>query len=84
MTDRTAAEVMCCPDGPCRRQEFLHGICRADAIASFIARLHAAGFMIVPRDPTEEMLAACLDRESSDDDLYSQIYRAMTEAGELK
>jgi erythromycin esterase-like protein len=35
------------------------------------------------RDPTQAMLQSCLDRNGSDDDLYTQIWRAMLAASPL-
>lgn len=57
MTDRTAAEVMCCPDG-CEKDAIrrLRGECHASAFVRLIESLHDAGYMIVPREPTTEML----------------------------
>jgi hypothetical protein len=85
MADRTAAEVMCCPGGTCRSAEFTNGACRAIGIAFLVRSLHAAGYMIVPREPTEAMLrAASMRQQPSLGKVYPSIYRAMTEAGELK
>lgn len=87
MTDRTAAEVMCCPDG-CEKDTMLrlHGVCHASGFTRNVESLHAAGFMIVPRVPTPGMWRAAMNREGGDDDVdaYNDIYRAMTEAGELE
>ena len=54
MTDRTAAEVMCCPDG-CEKDTMprLRGECHASAFVRLTEIIHAAGYMIVPREPTE-------------------------------
>lgn len=87
MTDRTAAEVMCCPDG-CEKGERGYGVCASSAFQRDVDVLHAAGYMIVPRRPTKEMVVAAITRPddgASEDGLfYHAIYRAMTGAGELK
>lgn len=85
MTDRTAAEVMCCPDG-CEKESRVNKTCCAGGLVDLVGRLHAAGFMIVPRVATKAMMMAALDRNYGDGlgDFYGGIYRAMTEAGELK
>ncbi len=87
MADRTAAEVMCCPEG-CEKDTMarLRGECHASAFVRLIESIHAAGFMIVPRVATKAMMMAALDRNYGDGlgDFYGGIYRAMTEAGELK
>lgn len=77
MTDRTAAEVMCCPDG-CERGERGNSRCGAPVFAEAVRNLHAAGCMIVPREPTEPM---CNVEWAWTPD---GIYRAMTTKGELK
>lgn len=54
----------------------------ADAILS---ALHAAGYMIVPREPTDAMLrAASMRQQPSLGQVYPSVYRAMADAGELK
>ena len=53
-----------------------HYECLADAAISVVR-----GAM---REPTPEMVAACLDRDGSDDDLYVQIWRAMLAASPLR
>lgn len=100
MTDRTAAEVMCCPDG-CDKDTRSHKTCCAGGLADLVARLHAAGYMIVPREPSTEMLQDGFAASRSarhpgvsgmtiDAQTQAQayremaIYRAMTEAGELE
>lgn len=87
MTDRTAAEVMCCPEA-CEKDAIrrLRGECHASAFVRLTEIIHAAGFMIVPRVATKAMMMAALDRNYGDGlgDFYGGIYRAMTEAGELK
>lgn len=57
MSDRTAAEVMCCPYG-CEKDTMLRlrGVCHASGFTRNVESLHAAGFMIVPREPSTEML----------------------------
>jgi len=78
MTDRTAAEVMCCPDG-CEKDTMprLRGECHASAFVRLTEIIHAAGYMIVPREPTEEMC-------NVDWGTPFEVYRAMTVKGELK
>ena len=89
MTDRTAAEVMCCPGG-CEKDTMprLRGVCHADGFARNVRSLHAAGCMIVPREATKAMVLAAIarpDDSASEEGLfYHAIYRAMTDAGELK
>lgn len=63
MADRTAAEVMCCPEG-CEKDTMarLRGECHASAFVRLIESIHAAGFMIVPREATRAMIFAPLDR----------------------
>jgi len=82
MTDRTAAEVMCCPSG-CEKDTRSHKTCCAGGLAGAVENLHAAGFMIVPREPTDQMAKAAANVCGSDV-VYRRAYRAMTDAGELK
>lgn len=82
MTDRTAAAVMCCPLG-CRKAEHQAGLCQAAGYNRLVARLHAAGYMIVPRSPTDAMLHAGYAARTASW-LEFDIYRAMTAEGELK
>lgn len=53
-----------------------------------VARIHAAGHMIVPREPTKAMVLAAIarpdDGASEEGLFYHAIYRAMTTNGELK
>lgn len=78
MTDRTAAEVMCCPER-CNSPVD----CCAPWHSRMLAPLHAAGYMIVPREATEAMLATA-SPSAANQLLANAFYRAMTEAGELK
>jgi predicted CoA-binding protein len=54
---------------------------RADAI---LAALSAAGYAVVPREPTQAMniAAAQLDWSAQDDPTWTDIYRAMIAAAE--
>lgn len=46
---------------------------------SIVATLDAAGYVIVPKEPTDKMICAALDDYDSrhGDQSYSQAYRAM-------
>jgi hypothetical protein len=87
MNDRTAAEVMCCPGG-CENAIGNDKMCWEACNKHLVRNLHAAGFMIVPRKPTEAMWRTAAARPVEFDDgpgfLYAGIYRAMTADGELK
>ncbi|MDO8944039.1 MAG: hypothetical protein Q7U75_12700 [Desulfobacterales bacterium] len=79
---RTPEQILCCPDG-CEYRN-----CSAGVFGSIVARLHAAGYMIVPREATKAMVLAAIarpdDGASEEGLFYHAIYRAMTDAGELK
>ena len=88
MTDRPAAEVMCCPNG-CVKNVVprLRGECHASGFEINVRSLHSAGFMIVPRKPTAAMVTAAISRPeygASTTLFYGDIYAAMTTEGELK
>lgn len=87
MSDRTAAEVMCCPYG-CEKDTMprLRGVCHAAGFNRNVASLHAAGYVIVPRVATKAMMVAAMDRNYGDGFgyFYGGIYAAMTAQGELK
>ena len=61
----------------------------ADA-AAILAALDAAGFVVVPREPTEEMIENGLgammewDARTGDDQGIAEVYRAMIAAQESK
>ena len=74
---------MCCPEGTCQ----WFAPCRAPALSESVRRLHAAGYMIVPREPTAAMVTAAISRPeygASTTLFYGDIYAAMTTEGELK
>ena len=63
-----------------------HGITKdawkkADAI---LAAFSAAGYAVVPREPTEAMIAAApgRDQQATEESMYHGIYRAMLAAAE--
>ena len=92
MTDRTAAEAMCCPGSECQKR--IAGandpriVCNSKKFIPYVRRLHAAGCMIVPREATKAMVLAAIarpdDAAPEEGLFYHAIYRAMTGAGELK
>ena len=84
---RTAAEIICCPHG-CQKDEIasLRGECHASGFQRSVDSLHAAGLMIVPREPTKEQFLAGPARgeQAVEESMYHGIYRAMTSKGEVK
>lgn len=92
MTNPTAAEVMCCPTG-CEKDARSHKTCCAGGLAGAVENLHAAGYMIVPRDATLGMKRAANKSVAivTPDGTWAigldeaqRAYRAMTVEGELK
>ena len=68
------------PDAPSGAVGFMWRLYETDAtaaIAAHIAALNEAGFVIVPREPTKEMLAAFVD---GDDPAYAEDWRTMIAA----
>lgn len=65
----------------CHGEDCIYGE-RADAI---LAALAAAGYAVVPREPTEAMVNAALDRKHGEDLplIYHGIWRAMVAAAEV-
>ncbi len=94
MTDRTAAEVICCPAG-CEAPDnpTYGGVCHRNVFNRIVARIHSAGLMIVPRNATLEMKRAANKSVAVVTpygtwalglDEAQRAYRAMTTEGELK
>lgn len=88
MTDRTAAEVMCCPSGCERDAPRLGGKCASSAFQRDVDALHNAGYMIVPREPTTDMIqdgcdAGCAARRAGisgmtiEAQIQAQAYREL-------
>ncbi len=74
------------------RDVIVNAMCAAWNIAdaerdtdAIISALRAAGYMIVPREPTDARLrAASMRQQPSLGHVYPSVYRAMTAEGELK
>lgn len=49
---------------------------------AILAALHAAGLVVVPREPTEAMILAApsRDQQATEESMYHGIYRAMIAA----
>lgn len=62
--------------------EFRQGLCRDMATAA-LAAIEAAGFVCVPREETDAMVVAAIERPRIGSDIYSGIYRAMLDASPL-